>query len=271
MHWSYRVVVQRVPLREVLPNTFSACKREYQIFIGASTASLLVSLLAAGDLENLRSAYCTIDQSSIFNNCPFRIKQHKQGGHCTASINHFNIIKMFLKGKKTFGESRNLRQTIERYFTHENYSKVRDSNKELIVTVSNLSMIEVEYNSVHDYDFESFCDWIWAFSNMIPFMSLHIHNGMEYADSGIGNNIPLEEAINRGASSIDSIILSPQEKLVNKMPSRNVFDLTFEIFDFMLNQLTKKHLEHSMIYSVDKRRSIDINTFHTPVSLQRTL
>ena len=50
-------------------------RREYKIFIGSSTGSLLVPLLAIGKLEKLKTVFTSVTQEDIFNNCPFIIKK----------------------------------------------------------------------------------------------------------------------------------------------------------------------------------------------------
>ena len=49
--------------------------------------------------------------------CPFVVK--KKYGIDEISINHWNVVKNFFQGKKTFGESENLRNLIEESLTFE--------------------------------------------------------------------------------------------------------------------------------------------------------
>jgi NTE family protein len=62
--------------------------KQYDIFVGASTGSLLVPLLALGEIDSLKKAYTSIQQKDIFKICPFNIKK-KQGKH-QISINHLS-------------------------------------------------------------------------------------------------------------------------------------------------------------------------------------
>ena len=117
----------------------SVCKVNYKIFIGSSTGSLLVPLLSIGEVARLKTVFTSVKQEDIFNNCPFLLK--KVNGQYKTSINHRGILKMFLKGKKTFGESENLRHLIAKNITNEDYNKIRE--KDVIVTVSNLNTMGV--------------------------------------------------------------------------------------------------------------------------------
>ena len=49
-------------------------KQEYDIFMGTSTGSLLVSHLAANKINSIKQAFTHVTQASIFSNNPFVIK-----------------------------------------------------------------------------------------------------------------------------------------------------------------------------------------------------
>ena len=78
---------------------------EYDLFLGTSTGSLLISHLALQKIEKIKQVYTTVNQDSIFSNCPFTIQ--KKYGVSNIAINHWNVLKNFYNGRKTFGESRN--------------------------------------------------------------------------------------------------------------------------------------------------------------------
>ena len=180
-------------------------KKDYDIFIGTSTGSLLVCHLALKKVSKIKEVYTNVNQSSIFNHCPFKIK--KKRGIETIGINHFNVLLNFLKGRKTFGESFNLKELITNAITKEEFYQLKESSVDIVVTVSNLSLNQVEYKSIKDYDYDEFCEWIWISCNYTPFMTLVTKNGCEYADGGLGAMIPIDEAVKRGATDVDAIIL----------------------------------------------------------------
>lgn len=176
----------------------TGCKNEYKIFIGSSTGSLLVPLLSIGEIEKLKTVFTSVTQDDIFNIDPFIIK--KKNGIFKTSINRIGILKMFIKHRKTFGESENLRKLIGSLITEADFSNILQSGNDVIVTVSNLSTMSVEYKSAKDCSYEAYCDWIWASASLAPFMSLVTKDGHEYADSGMGNLIPIYQAIQKGAT-----------------------------------------------------------------------
>ena len=50
-------------------------KRDYQLYIGTSTGSLLVSHLALNNIEKIKTVYTNVNNDSIFNVCPFTVKK----------------------------------------------------------------------------------------------------------------------------------------------------------------------------------------------------
>ncbi|WP_142786270.1 patatin-like phospholipase family protein [Changchengzhania lutea] len=215
-------------------------KKQYDIFIGTSTGSLLVSHLALNNVEKIKQVYTSVNQGSIFSRCPFLIK--KKRGIETIKINHFNVIKNIMKGSKTFGESHNLKQLIRQTLTKNEFIHIKNSTKDVVVTVSNLSLNQVEYKSIKDFTYEEFCDWIWVSCNYTPFMTLVKKGGCEYADGGLGSMVPIEEAIKRGATSVDAIILQTETNQLNRMSSRNPFSLLTNMFSFMLDRIEAQNI-----------------------------
>lgn len=216
----------------------NVCKNDYKLFIGSSTGSLLVPLLSIGEIKKLRSVFLSVTQEAIFNNCPFILK--KKNGVYKTKINHLGILQMFLEGKKTFGESDNLRKLILKTITKADFKQIQKKN--VIVTVSNLNTMGVEYKEAKDCSYTDFCDWIWASASLIPFMSLVTKNGFEYADGGMGNIVPIYYAIQKGATELDIIVLKRPESPSKQPPVRNALELTSRVFSFMLNQIVTDDL-----------------------------
>ncbi|MGE8533270.1 MAG: patatin-like phospholipase family protein [Chryseobacterium sp.] len=223
-------------------------KKEYELFVGTSTGSLLIPFLALGDIERIKRLYTTIEQSDIFTVCPFKIR--RKNGAVKIGINHLGIIKQFIKRQKTLGDSTNLRNLIRNNFTEKDFEKIKILKKEIVVTVANLTNQQIEYKSSNDYGYEDFCDWIWASSNMVPLMSLCEKNGNEYADGGFGNLIPLQQALAKGATTVDTIVLRLEKVSYNNPPLQNVLDVFARTTDFMLNQIANDDLIISQLEAV---------------------
>ena len=99
----------------------------------------------------------------------------------------------------------------------EEFDLISSSIHDVVVTVTNLSKNRVEYKSIHDCTYEEFCNWIWISCNYVPFMSLATVDGYEYADGGLACVIPIREAIQRGATEIDTIVLESESMEHNKV------------------------------------------------------
>jgi predicted patatin/cPLA2 family phospholipase len=237
---------------------------QYDIFVGTSTGSLLIPFIAANEIEQIKKVYTSVSQSSIFSNCPFHIKKTGPETFHTR-FNHFGIIWQFLRGKSTFGESKNLRKLIEKTLTRNVFDRLKKSGKYIIATVSNLTYNIIEYKYLRDCTYEEFCDWIWISSNLIPFMSLVRKNDCEYADGGFGDLVPIQEAINLGAKIVDVIILNPRHYRQKSPHSSNAFNLILKGFNFMLNQIGKDDVSMSLMES--RYDDVEIRLIHTPRKL----
>ncbi|MGB1042368.1 MAG: patatin-like phospholipase family protein [Tenacibaculum sp.] len=238
-------------------------KKNYDMFLGTSTGSLMVSHLALGMVDELKELYTSVDQKAIFSNSPFKVK--KVNGVKVISIRHRNTFWNFLNGRKTFGESKNLRKLIKKNVTKKMYHKIRENNKEVVVTVSNLTANQIEYKSILECSYDDFCDWIWGSCNYVPFMSLLEKNHCQYADGGFGSLIPIREAILRGATEVDAIILATEVTQINRLPAKNPFSLMMDTFDFMLENVEKHNITIGKLSA--KQNGVKLNLYYTPTVL----
>ena len=237
--------------------------RNYDIFVGSSTGSLLLTHLAIGKIDKLHEVYTNVNQKSIFSLNPFKIK--KKDNREYVSINYLNTILQFIKKRRTFGESKNLRKLISRKITKEDFLRAKSTNKDVVVTVSNLTKNNIEYKSIKDFSYEEFCDWIWISCNYIPFMSLVKKNDFEYADGGFGSMVPIREAIRRGATEVDAIILESENMEHNKVLGKNPFSLMVNLFGFVLDQVERSNIIEGKLAASNK--NVLLNLYYTPSQL----
>jgi predicted patatin/cPLA2 family phospholipase len=237
--------------------------REYDIFVGTSTGSLLIPHLATGNIKKLYDIYTNVNQLSIFSLNPFVVRKKDDREYVT--INFLTTFLQFVKGKRTFGESKALRRTIRKNFTHFEFQYILDIHKEVVVTVSNLSKNKVEYKSIKDFSYDEFCEWIWISCNYIPFMSLVTKNGFEYGDGGLGCVVPIQEAIRRGAKVVDAIILESENMDKNKVLGKNPFSLMLSIYGFVLDQIEYHDISEGMLAA--KHNGVELNLYYTPTKL----
>ena len=238
-------------------------KNTYDIFLGTSTGSLMVSHLALGEIDALKTIYTVVNQRSIFNINPFKIIN--KNGVTIVNIRHSATLLNFLRGSKTFGESKNLRKLITKKITKDIYDTILEEKKEVVVTISNFTANRIEYKSIQEYSYEDFCDWIWGSCNYIPFMSLLEKNGYQYGDGGFGCLIPIREAIERGAKVIDAIILETEITQINRMPAKNPFSLLLTIQEFMMEHVEKHNITIGKLSA--KQNNVELNLYYTPTVL----
>ncbi|WP_338733620.1 patatin-like phospholipase family protein [Mangrovimonas cancribranchiae] len=238
-------------------------KKTYDMFLGTSTGSLLVPHLATNDIGKLYDIYTNVQQSDIFSISPF--VQRKKGDREYVSIDFINSLWQFIRMKRTFGESKALKRNIKHNFTREEYEKIKATKEDLVVTVSNLSKNKVEYKSIHECTYEEFCNWIWISCNYIPFMSLAKVNGYEYGDGGLGCVVPIREAIQRGATEVDAVILESENMDRNKVLGKNPFSLMISLFGHLLDQMERNDVLIGKLAA--KNNNVKLNLYYTPTQL----
>lgn len=235
----------------------------YDIFLGTSTGSLLIPHLALGNIDKLHSIYTSVNMEHIFDINPFIVKKKNRINYVT--INHLNVIWQFLRGKRTFGESKNLQKFIKANLSISDFEYLQSLPTDVIVTVTNISKNEAEYKSIKNCTYNEFCDWIWISSNYIPFMSLVKKGGSEYGDGGFSSLVPIREAIHRGATEIDVIILETEITLTKTTLGKNPFSLMIDLFLFSLDQLGKHDVSIGKLSATN--HNVKLNLYYTPTKL----
>lgn len=238
-------------------------KCQYDLFLGTSTGSLLIPHLALGNIDKIHGIYTNVNMGKIFNISPFVVKE--KDGIDIVTINHFNVIRQFFKGKRTFGESKGLQKYIRDHFSISEFNQLKKLKTDVVVTVTNLSRNEAEYKSIKDCSYDEFCDWIWISSNYIPFMSLVSKNNSEYGDGGFSSLVPIREAIHRGATEIDVVILETEVNITKNAIGKNPFSLMIDLFRIALDQVEKHDIAIGKL--IAKNKNVKLNLFYTPTKL----
>jgi NTE family protein len=236
---------------------------EYDLLLGTSTGSLLIPHLALGNVDKIHRIYTNVSMEHIFNINPFVIKKRK--GIDIVSINHFNVLLQFLKGRRTFGESKKLKRYIKANFTLSEFNQLKASKCNIVVTVTNLSKNDVEYKCIRDFNYDDFCDWIWISCNYIPFMSLVNKDGSDYGDGGFSSLVPIQEAINRGATEIDVVVLETEVQTAPRIIGKNPFSLMVDLFQTLLDQVEKHDIMIGKLAANNK--NVELNIYYTPIQL----
>lgn len=236
--------------------------KKYDLFVGSSVGSLLISQLAINNIPYLKKFFTTVRNRDVYNIFPFSVIKKK--GNITTKINHFNTLRSFLKGCDTFGQSKNLRKLIAKTHSIEDFNILKE-NADVVFTVSNLTTQTVEYKHAKDCSYEDYCDWMWASANYVPFMSLLKKNNCQYADGGFGSFIPVRYAIEQGATEIDVIVLDKELHDDKLDILENPFESLMGVFRFMSNQIGFKDM---LIAKLKGHQShVDIRMWYAPEDL----
>ncbi|WP_413998434.1 patatin-like phospholipase family protein [Flavobacterium sp. W1B] len=236
---------------------------KYDLFIGTSTGSLLIPHLAIGKIDTIYNVFTEVSMGKIFNVNPFIVKS--KNGIDTVRINHFNMIKQFLRRKRTFGESKRLLKYIKKNFTITDFQELKALKTDVVISVTNLSKNRAEYKSIHNCTYDEFCDWIWISSNYIPFMSLVSRNGFDYGDGGFSSLVPIQQAIIRGATEIDVIVLETEKSSSKIVIGKNPFSLLIDLFRIELDQIEKHDILLGKLSATDN--NVKLNIYYTPIEL----
>lgn len=206
--------------------------RHYNHVIGTSTGSLLAPFVVGEQYEDLKEYYTGVRQKDIFNVNPF-----KKG---KAEVKGLMAFFRVLLGKKTLGESKNLRKLVRRSLPMETYQQILDKGT-FYATAIDFSTGDTYYHSSANYDpkslstpqpddlkaikrletaknalREEMLDWIWVSGNQPVFMSLHATKRQPKAkekdywvDGGVRENIPmlkgLQLIVDQRPSGVDTL------------------------------------------------------------------
>ena len=216
-----------------------------------------------GKLDEIHDIYTNVDMNKIFNVNPFVIKN--KNGVDIVTINHFSIIRQFWCNKRTFGESKNLLKLIKSSITIDHFNELKGSKIDVVVTVTNISKNDTEYKSIKDCTYDEFCEWIWISGNYVPFMTLVTKDDCEYGDGGFSSLVPIQEAIQRGATEIDVVILETETNKTKNIVGKNPFSLLIDLFGITLGQVEKKNITIGKLLA--GTRDVKLNFYYTPIKL----
>ena len=105
-------------------------ERDYDLYVGTSTGSLLAPLTSIREISTLKEGYTSVSADDVFSYNPFR----KNG-----SPSYFRMAYRMATLQTTLGESDNLLELIKRFFKKKHYDKLTNEGKEIIAAVANIT------------------------------------------------------------------------------------------------------------------------------------
>ncbi len=227
--------------------------KDYDVIYGVSTGALMAPLVALKKFELLKEAYTSVNNEKIYNISPFT----KRGNPRLLSY-----IFRILTGKKTLGESNNLRKTISEFLSPELFKELKKSGKEVIIAVQNISSnpARIEYYSSKDCLYNDFIDWMYISASAPPVMSIVEKNGNEYVDGGLTELVSINEALSLCDSGdiLDVYIhrhLKPLEEKRKKI--KNFFHYIFRLLSCIRDGASYKDISEAV--KLAKKRKITLN------------
>jgi NTE family protein len=240
--------------------------REYELYLGTSTGTLLQTLTSINRFDKLKEAYTSITLDDIYRVSPFKPGKDPEN----PKINLWGILNMhFLHKEPTFGDSNGLKDLIYRFFPKDLYDQTLDSGKILVAAVTNMDKAMTEHYSSKELGkegYSEFVDWTWISCNAVPFTSLVKRNEMYYADGGFTEHIPIRKAIEMGATHIDAISTKPMIYApINKDLGRNPLRLLERMIDILLWESAERDME--VVKNMALKYDVTLNIYHMPRTL----
>lgn len=176
--------------------------KEYEIIGGTSAGALIMSSVALNQFEELETLFNTITNDDVYNVNPIK------------SNGKIKTLKSFWRtifGYSSIGESKNLRKLIEKIFTKKDYQELIELQKEIFCVVTNLNNSEASIKTNKNTTYTDLLDWIWASASVPVLMAPVEKDSQIWADGGLIDNVPIDEAIIEGSKHIDIIALFAEE------------------------------------------------------------
>jgi NTE family protein len=238
-----------------------AAGKEYDIYIGISTGALISCLASVGELDKLKDVYTSLNLSGIFKDNPFNNK---------GKIKIKNVVMALVTNKTSLGDSSPLRESIKSIFTQNNFNKLRSSGKEVIICVTSLTDKTVETKSSNDYEYDEFCEWLYASCCQPIFMNFVTINSKLYSDGGIKEYAPIQHAIEAGANEVDAIFLRPGEsKELKDWKPKNLIDVALRVEQMLCASVSDNDYQKGVLLA--QQKNIKLNVYHIPFEVLNSL
>lgn len=193
----------------------SARKVDYDCVAGTSTGALMSPYVALKDYDRLYQYYTQVRNDDIYSVDPFTRK---------GKINLLKALWRIARGKRTIGETENLRSLLRENFLYSDFLELREMKKEVIVSATNISYrpYQTTYKTNFQTSYDEFVDFMWA-STLVPGISSIYadKDDCEFTDGGVKESTAIQNVIKRGYKSIDVYVHRVFPKKLRKSPIKD--------------------------------------------------
>lgn len=262
-------------------------EKEYNMYLGTSTGSLLQTLTSINDFEGLKKGYTSMGLEDIYEISPFKKVKNPEDAD-QAGINVWSAARMhFFRGEPTFGANKEFIKTIKEFFPYEKYIEAYESGVDLTATVTNISKVRTEYYSMKNLGnskkaYNDFIDWTWISTLAVPFTSIarrvvdeetgfisyrgendNVYSDY-YGDGGFTEHMPISKAIEKGATVIDAISTTTEEFSGDVEPEfgANPLKLLARLFEISMREAMKRDIDNAK--GMAKEKDVVLNLYHFP-------
>jgi len=201
--------------------TLAALNKDYDVVAGISTGALMSPLVSLKKWDVLKEAYTSVTDKKIFDKKWYRPHVFTKSGNLNVlSVLYVLINRIFGRSNdiNTLATTRNMRKLIETFITTDDYNKIKNTNKEVVVAAVNINEVpaSVHYFSSENESFEDFKDWMWASANA-PFVTTLLEKKWfdeedqkeymgEWTDGGLTEIAPFDYVLQKGIKEVDIIM-----------------------------------------------------------------
>lgn len=234
-------------------------------YYGTSAGALVATLASLNSSELLKTAFTTMSNKDVWSKMPI-----KNNG----KIKITNLLMKIIFSKNALGSTSNLRKTLPKFFTLEDYNKLRDSFTEVVACSVNYSVGDIAYGRNDYLDYETFLDAVWA-STCVPILCDPVKiNGQYFQDGGLLMNTPIQRAINNGCDEVDVFMLNPKSSEYDayiigqeefpQWEGKNMIGYAGRSVQLMMNHISATNLNVAKLKALDKDVKL---RFHYPDGL----
>lgn len=233
--------------------------RRWDKYVGCSTGSLLITTIPAEDFKVLKEMYTSVDMAGIFSVNPYTKK---------GKFNIWNAIWRLIRKKTSLGESGNLKKLLKTTFNKSNFDALKTNNKDVWVTVTNLTKGQPEHFSNKELTYDEFINMVMASTSVPIAMDLVKFRGSEYLDGGVMEHIPILKAIDEGCDDIDIIVHRPETFPNDDWHASNMFDVVTRSIDLLQREVSFADAVIAQL-AAEVKQDTTLNFYYTPTELCR--